>query len=642
MRIHISNLIGNAPIRTKFLLISVIPLAALILLSVMTYRTVETLSLDEDRLDNLYRAQKSAAQYMRLVVDLETGFRGYVLTEELPFLRPYGVAQEGIVAIGKDLESRISKDQLQQFKIVQKLVAQLMKEKDELISAIKAGHKTDAIHYIEAGRGRALMVEIRERMMKFDQLEQQRVAEELTLLSEDRTRNLYVILFGGVLTFGFIVGALYLIARSITVPLVSLAKDVGSAADRVVPTIPVLDRKDEIGDLTRVMHAMSSQIRGHLDQVEKSESALRRVNESLAQSESRYRGLVDHAPLGIFTTLGTQVTFSNRYNQILAGLDPDEEVDPGTFRERIHPEDRDRVLAEFEQAVGHGRPHETVFRFVHLNGGTLKVLSRRIPLTHDAGPRNMYVGFNIDITALEDLQFRLSRSEKLATLGQVAAGIAHEIRNPLIGIGSTASLLVDEFEESDSRRNDISEMLKETKRLDRIVNQIVEFARPRELAVVAFALQDLVEEVLKLLAVSLQDKRVSVKLSIPPTLGMLHADRDQLKQVLLNLVQNALEASPEEGGVLEITAFELMLKSRSGIMIKVKDSGKGIPADLLPHVFEPFFTRGKPRGTGLGLAICRNIVENHMGELHMTSDVGKGTVVSLWLPLKPETKSGEV
>lgn len=642
MRIHISNLIGNAPIRTKFLLISVIPLAALILLSVMTYRTVETLSLDEDRLDNLYRAQKSAAQYMRLVVDLETGFRGYVLTEELPFLRPYGVAQEGIVAIGKDLESRISKDQLQQFKIVQKLVAQLMKEKDELISAIKAGHKTDAIHYIEAGRGRALMVEIRERMMKFDQLEQQRVAEELTLLSEDRTRNLYVILFGGVLTFGFIVGALYLIARSITVPLVSLAKDVGSAADRVVPTIPVLDRKDEIGDLTRVMHAMSSQIRGHLDQVEKSESALRRVNESLAQSESRYRGLVDHAPLGIFTTLGTQVTFSNRYNQILAGLDPDEEVDPGTFRERIHPEDRDRVLAEFEQAVAHGRPHETVFRFVHLNGGTLKVLSRRIPLTHDAGPRNMYVGFNIDITALEDLQFRLSRSEKLATLGQVAAGIAHEIRNPLIGIGSTASLLVDEFEESDSRRNDISEMLKETKRLDRIVNQIVEFARPRELAVVAFALQDLVEEVLKLLAVSLQDKRVSVKLSIPPTLGMLHADRDQLKQVLLNLVQNALEASPEEGGVLEITAFELMLKSRSGIMIKVKDSGKGIPADLLPHVFEPFFTRGKPRGTGLGLAICRNIVENHMGELHMTSDVGKGTVVSLWLPLKPETKSGEV
>lgn len=642
MRIHISNLIGNAPIRTKFLLISVIPLAALILLSVMTYRTVETLSLDEDRLDNLYRAQKSVAQYMRLVVDLETGFRGYVLTEELPFLRPYGVAQEGLVAVGKDLESRISKDQLQQFKIVQQLVTQLMREKDELIRAIKAGHKTDAVHYIEAGRGRALMVEIRERMMQFDQLEQQRVAEELTLLSEDRTRNLYVILFGGVLTFGLIVGALYLIARSITVPLVNLAKDVGSASDRVVPTIPVLDRKDEIGDLTRVMHAMSSQIRGHLDQVEKSESALRRVNESLAQSESKYRGLVDHAPLGIFTTIGMQVTFSNRYNQILAGLDPDEEVDPGTFRDRIHPEDRDRVLAEFEQAVGHGRSHETVFRFVHPNGGTLKVLSRRIPLTHDPGPHNLYVGFNIDITALEDLQSRLSRSEKLATLGQVAAGIAHEIRNPLVGIGSTASLLLDEFEESDSRRTDIGEMLKETRRLDRIVNQIVEFARPRELAVNAFPLQDLVEEVLKLLAVPLQDKRVSVKISIPPTIGMLHADRDQLKQVLLNLVQNAVEASPAENGTLELTAFELTLKSRPGIMIKVKDSGKGIPADLLPHVFEPFFTRGKPRGTGLGLAICRNIVENHMGELHMTSDVGKGTVVSLWLPLKPETKSGEV
>ena len=89
-----------------------------------------------------------------------------------------------------------------------------------------------------------------------------------------------------------------------------------------MPAIPVYERKDEIGDLTRVMHAMSSQIRGHLDQMEKSEAALRQVNEHLSHSESKYRGLVDHAPFGIFTTKGMEVTFSNRYNQVLAGLDP--------------------------------------------------------------------------------------------------------------------------------------------------------------------------------------------------------------------------------------------------------------------------------------------------------------------------------
>ncbi len=636
MRKKVGGLIGNVSIRRKFLLISVIPLSALILLSVLTYQSEQRLSLDEDRLDNLYRAQKAAAHYMRLVVDLETGFRGYVLTEELPFLRPYGVAQEGIVAVGKDLENRISNDQLEQFKVVQKLVAQLMQEKDELIRAIKSGHKPDAIHYIEAGRGRALMVKIRERMMRFDQLEQQRVAEELARLGEDRTSNLYVILFGGVLTFGLIVGALYLIARSIAVPLVSLAEDVGAVPEGVVPTIPVLDRKDEIGDLTRVMHAMSLQIREHLEQVEKSEAALRLANESLAQSESKYRGLVDNAPLGIFMTKGLQVTFSNRYNQVLAGLNPDEEVDPGTFRDRIHPEDRGRVLSDFAQSAEQGRPYETVFRFVRPNGSVLKVLSRRIPIGVEEAGSSLYVGFNIDITALDDLQSRLSRSEKLATLGQVAAGIAHEIRNPLVGIGSTASLLLDEFEDGDSRRDDIGGILKETRRLDRIVNQIVDYARPRELVATNVSLQDLVEEVVKLVGPTLDEWKLRVQVSISPMKSTLYADRDQLKQVLINLVQNAVEASPVGGSPIEVTAFELEEQSRPGVMLRVTDKGKGIPANLLPHVFEPFFTKGKARGTGLGLAICRNIAESHMGELYLESEAGKGTTVSLWLPTRVE------
>lgn len=633
MRTRVSNLIGNSPIRGKFLLISGIPLAALLLLSVMTHRTVETLSLEENRLENLYLAQKAAAQYMRLVVDLETGFRGYVLTEEPPYLRPYRVAQEGIAAIGKDLASRISKDQLEQFEVVQKLVAQLMKEKDELIEAIKAGHKPDAVHYIEAGRGRAMMVEIRERMMRFDQLEQQRVAKELALLSEDRTLNLYVVLFGGALTFGLIVGALYLIARSIAVPLVNLAKDVGSAPDGVVPTIPVLDRKDEIGDLTRVMHAMSSQIRTHFDQVEKSEAALRLVNENLAQSESKYRGLVDHAPLGIFTTRGMQVTFSNRYNQVLAGLNPDDQVDPGAFRERIHSEDRDRVLAEFGRAVALGCPHETVFRFVHPHGGILKVLSRRIPLTHEAGPHNLYVGFNMDITALEDLQSRLSRSEKLATLGQVAAGIAHEIRNPLVGIGSNAFLLLDEFDASDPRHADLEMIWKETKRLDRIVNQIIDYARPRELAPVLCPLSDLVDEVVKLLDSTLTAKHLAVTRSLPPTLTRLHADRDQIKQVLLNIFRNAIDAS-HDGTTIDVAAFELPRGQNPGMMIKVTDHGVGIPDGALAHVFDPFFTSGKLQGTGLGLAICRNIIESHGGDIQVASEIGKGTSVRIWLPLR--------
>ncbi|HSA62471.1 MAG TPA: ATP-binding protein [Nitrospiraceae bacterium] len=633
MRTHVARLFNNLPIHRKFLLTSTIPLAALILLSVMTYSSVQTFSQDEERLNNLYLTQKTAAQYMRLVVDLETSFRGFVLTEEDRYLRPYRVAQEGILAIGLVLKDRISGGQQQDFQAIQLLVTQLITEKDELIRAIKAGRKQNAIQYIEEGRGRELMVEIRNRMVQFDQLEQQSATEELAQLSQDRASTLFVILGGGVLTFGLIVSALYLIARSIAVPLVNLSKTVGSSSVGLVPTIPALEREDEIGDLTRVMHEMSSQIQGHLDQVEKSEAVLRQLNQHLSQSESKYRGLVDHAPFGIFTTKGTQVTFSNRYNQMLAGLNPDEEGDPASFRRQIHPEDRDRVLSDFSHAVAEGRPCELVFRFLHKDGSVRTILSRRVPISHVESAHPIYVGFNIDITALDELQSRLRRAEQLATLGQVAAGIAHEIRNPLVGIGSTASLLLDEFERSDPRRTEIDVILKETRRLDRIVNQIVEYARPRDLAPVRFDLSDLIDEVVKLLSVPLQSKHLSVRSSVSAAVSQLHADRDQIKQVLLNVLHNAIDASRTDGPAIEITADELSRNERPGVGLTITDSGVGISAAALAHVFQPFFTTGKSHGTGLGLAICRNLVEGHGGDIHMASEVGRGTVVKISLPM---------
>ncbi len=634
VRPSMARLFNHLPIHRKLLLASAIPLAALVLLSLLTWRSVETFSLDEERLHNLYLTQKAAAQYMRLVVDLETGFRGYVLTEQDRYLRPYRVAQEGILSVGQDLESRAAGEPLQHFRTVQTLVSQLMAEKDTLIQAVKKGHKERALDYIEEGRGRALMVEIRRLMTKFDQLEQQHAMEELGQLNQDQSSTLLTILGGGVLTFGVIVAALYLIARSIAGPLVHLAKAVGSSSAGVVPCIPVFERRDEIGDLSRVMHHMSGQIRGHLDQMQKSEAALRQLNDHLSQSESNYRGLVDHAPFGIFTTKGMQVTFSNRSNQLLAGLDPDEAVDPATFRQWIHPEDRERVLSGFAQAVAAGRPFETVFRFLHKTGAVRTILSRRLPIAEAEGTAPIYVGFNIDITALDDLQGRVSRAERLATLGQVAAGIAHEIRNPLVGIGSTAALLRDELEDSDPCRRDIELILNETRRLDRIVNQIVEYARPRDLAPVSFPVPELIDEVVQLLEVPLRQKQLAVRSDYSAPLSSLHADRDQLKQVLLNVLHNAIDASPVDAAAIEVAVSEQDREHRSGMVLKIRDAGGGIAPGALPQVFQPFFTTGKRHGTGLGLAICRNIVEHHGGDIHMTSKVGIGTTVRIWMPLR--------
>jgi signal transduction histidine kinase len=287
--------------------------------------------------------------------------------------------------------------------------------------------------------------------------------------------------------------------------------------------------------------------------------------------------------------------------------------------------------------VEQNRPFERVFRFLHPDGSMRKVLSRAIPIRDSTGQVVMFQGFNVDITALDQMQTQLSRSERLATLGQVAAGIAHEIRNPLIGIGSTVSLLLEEGGDAAMRRADLEVILGETRRLDRIVNQIIDYARPRAFSPALCSVDALIRESLNLLSEPLSKKAVKVETAIHPHLPAIEADRGQIKQVLLNVMHNGLEAM-HEGGQLEITAFEAMREQGPGILVKVTDTGVGIrPADL-PHIFEPFFTSGKHQGTGLGLAICRNIVETHHGQIDVSSEPGRGTTVRVWLPLRHETQ----
>jgi PAS domain S-box-containing protein len=439
---------------------------------------------------------------------------------------------------------------------------------------------------------------------------------------------------GGGLALVLMIVSLHLIGRSITSPLVALAKTVGSTSTKPLADVPATERRDEIGNLMRVMHMMSVQLGRHLEQMEQSESELRAVNQDLSASESKYRSLVDHAPFGIFTTQGMVVTFSNRYNRSLAGLNPDDAAGaPDAFRQWIHQEDRERVLTEFAEAVRENRPYETIFRFAHKDGTVRKVLSRRIPIQDEQGRTVMYQGFNIDISALDQMQIQLRRAERLATLGQFAAGIAHEIRNPLVGIGSTTALLLDDAAADDPRRADLEIIFREIHRLDRIVNQIVGYARPRSLAPAWFSLSDVVHEALKLLETVFEDKHLVVTCRLSSGLSPLQADRDQVKQVFLNVVQNAIEASRDQG-TISILATEVARGSEAGIAVRVTDQGCGISAEDLFHVFEPFFTLGKRRGTGLGLAICRNIIESHAGDISVTSEPGKGTSVNIWLPLR--------
>lgn len=632
----IQRFLNDLPILPKLLLIPAIPFLSLVIFSAFLYLDVQSVLQDEERLNDLYRLQKTSAQYMRLVIDLENTFRGYVISEDDRYLLPYQQAREGIVTVGKDLAARFPPAQEQSWKELQNLVTRFVAEEERLVQSIKAGNRLDAVRYVAEGQARDILAEIRSSMTRLEQVEQQITQQELSRLSYDRTVTSFVILGGGLITLCLVIFALALIAHSIATPIAALSRVVGSTAGEVIPSIPVLERRDEIGELTRVMKRMSLQIRQDLEEVQQSEAALKKLNARVSASEAKYRGLVDHAPFGIVMTKGVQVTFSNRYNQELAGLDPQENVDPAAFRQHIHPEDRDRVLTTFSQAVAEGRPCEMIFRFLREDGHIRTILSRHVPIMELESAEAVYVGFNIDITTLDDLRSRLSRAEKLATLGQVAAGIAHELRNPLVGIGSTATVLLDEIDPSDPMGQEIEVILSETRRLDRIVNQIVDYARPRQMAPTPVDLAALMDEVTRLLKPRLEAHRLTVHISLSPLPRNFHADRDQLRQVLLNVVDNAIDATPDGGPPIEVTAHELFRSDRHGTVIHVKDAGTGIPQELLPHVFQPFVTAGKRHGTGLGLAICKNIIESHEGDIYVSSEIEKGTTVGIWLPSEHE------
>ncbi len=630
---NIVKIFSHLPIAKKLLLVSGVPVFAVLILSLMTYKSVQTFSLDEDHLNEVYHVQSASAEFMRLVVDLETGFRGYVLTQQKQFLQPYQAAKQRVLNLGSSLRQMVEGNlvQRQLIESVQKNVKHLMKDKDYLIGRVKAGYPEEAREYIEAETGRLLMLAIREEMARFDRREVEQLQAALASSSQDRSVLMGVVVGGGTLALILLLLPLHLIARSITGPLITLVKTVGNFSGGTMPDVSVLDRRDEIGELTRVLKRMGIQIRDHIQRIQQSETELRLLNQDVTSSEAKYRGIVDNAPIGIFTVQLDKLVFSNRQNWILAGRNPDEILDPEQMWDAVHPDERETVRQAFLESRKAGKAFEMVFRFLHPDGAVRKVLSRAVPIQDEFGQTLIYQGFNVDITALEQMRAQLSRTERLATLGQVAAGIAHEIRNPLVGIGSTTSLLLEEIPPEGTHHADLVTILQETRRLDRIVSQIVDYARPRDLLPATFRLEDLVRESLQVLSVPLGQKSIDVVFNPPQNLVSLQADRDQLKQVILNTVQNAVESMPDRGK-LELTIEEELVSQTPGIRLAIRDSGKGISPNALPRIFEPFFTTGKHRGTGLGLAICRNIIEAHGGEIHAESKVDIGTTISIWLP----------
>ncbi len=230
---------------------------------------------------------------------------------------------------------------------------------------------------------------------------------------------------------------------------------------------------------------------------------------------------------------------------------------------------------------------------------------------------------------------RLDRAERLAVAGQLAAGVAHEIRNPLTAIRSTVQYLMQDYAEATPKRQLVEQLLAEVDRIDRTVGGLLGLTRPREMEVADVDLADVLDQTLLLVAARAQQQHVSVAKE-DWTAGLrVRGDARQLEQVFLNLVLNALQAMPDGGRLtvaLSRVRSALAPEAAAWALVRVADSGPGIEPEHLDKVFDPFFTT-KRDGTGLGLSVSYWIVQRHDGELDLASEAGRGTVASVRLPV---------
>ncbi|MHB8782958.1 MAG: ATP-binding protein [Desulfobacteria bacterium] len=232
---------------------------------------------------------------------------------------------------------------------------------------------------------------------------------------------------------------------------------------------------------------------------------------------------------------------------------------------------------------------------------------------------------------------QLARADRLASLGEMAAGIAHEIKNPLAGIYGAAQILVNEFPEGDPKREIVGEMMTLVKRLDNTIKDLLNFARYTEPRFTKGNLNDVIDKVLFLVQQIPEGKRARIVREFDPAMSEIEMDPEQVKQVFLNLALNALQASPD-GVTLtvrtrgDVPAEGDAVRHRARyVMASVADDGPGIPPDKIGKIFQPFFTT-KEHGTGLGLSMTRKILDLHEGRITAESGPGGGATFTVFLP----------
>ncbi len=362
----------------------------------------------------------------------------------------------------------------------------------------------------------------------------------------------------------------------------------------------------------------------------------KQAEEALRQSEENYRTLFDSAVIGtiVIDAETIKVVMANQAAAKMLGFSSGEEVIGLNPLEYVPPEDRERVrellLKEFFK---HDLRQTHELRMITKDGREIWISATGARIMHKG--RLAGLASFTDITEKRQQNERLIMADRLASIGELVAGIAHELNNPLTSVIGFSQLLMEK-DTPDYIRKDLAFIESEAKRAVSITGNLLTFARKHAPVKQLYQINNIIEDALKLRAYSHRVNAIKVESHLAPDLPEVLVDSFQMQQVFLNIIINAeyFMTEAHRRGTLTITTE----KQNGSVMISFADDGPGIPLENLSRIFDPFFTtKGTGKGTGLGLSICHGIVAEHGGQIYARSQVGKGTTIFIELPIRAST-----
>ncbi len=392
------------------------------------------------------------------------------------------------------------------------------------------------------------------------------------------------------------------------------------------------EQKARLIDAATQMAAMSINLSAHYG------SAL---DDSITEAREEQRkfteSILDALPVSLYVVdRNYRIVTWNRHREVgVQGIPRDIAIGRDVF-DVLEKYPQGRLRQEFERAFRTGTIERIEQQTVADDGSTLHWMVSKVPMKSADGEVTHVITVGEDVTARVEAIHAINRAEKLAAVGRLAAGVVHEINNPLATIAACAEALeqrIDEgsFEASDAAE-DLTEYLglikSEAFRCKTITTGLLDFSRIRTGEREQLDAGDIVRSAANLISHQKRGNGISQSIEIEPDLPLVNADGGQIQQAIIALATNAIDAMPD-GGILTFRVFT----QRNRVMIEVEDTGSGIPQDNMSKIFEPFFTTKEVgRGTGLGLAVCYGIISEHGGRVSVRSNVGKGTTFSIFLP----------